>query len=375
MVPSLLDTDWYKIEMGQLILAHWPNINVRWELMCRNAPLSAVLDDVDVLGELDDIARRALTADEAFWLEQQGVDSKYIDFLEDGLHANVEYGIDDGRLFVEGPWPSSSLWEIYVLSTLTEHYEQRRGSSQQHLASRFLDKIQFLNERHPSVRVAEFGTRRRYSRETQQWIVQTLKFAAPDNLIGTSNVHLARTLDIAPTGTYAHELQMVLTAHLGHIEPASRLVWETWREDHEPPYIVLADTFTTEWFTKVFPQHENVQDWSAVRIDSGNPVWQGDALLEMYQEHDVAKPLLLFSDSIDVYSTRALDQIFQDRAHVAFGIGTNLTNDTGLENLNLVMKPTLADGVPCVKLSDEPGKATGDPERVTEIRQQVAEAL
>jgi nicotinate phosphoribosyltransferase len=56
---------------------------------------------------------------------------------------------------------------------------------------------------------------------------------------------------------------------------------------------------------------------------------------------------------------------------MSFGWGTNLTNDfagcaptrsTGLNPISIVCKVSDANGRPAVKLSDNPQKATGDPE-------------
>ena len=54
---------------------------------------------------------------------------------------------------------------------------------------------------------------------------------------------------------------------------------------------------------------------------------------------------------------------------IAFGIGTNLTNDVGLKPMNIVMKlisiQTLnKEWVDTVKLSDEKNKYTGDPKMI-----------
>ena len=55
---------------------------------------------------------------------------------------------------------------------------------------------------------------------------------------------------------------------------------------------------------------------------------------------------------------------------MGFGIGTNLTNDVGLEPLNIVMKLTEVNGQPVAKLSDAPGKALAtDPTFLAYLRQ------
>ena len=60
---------------------------------------------------------------------------------------------------------------------------------------------------------------------------------------------------------------------------------------------------------------------------------------------------------------------FRGKVRMAFGWGTNLTNDfqdcapdrnDSLRAISLVCKVTRANGRPAVKLSDNPEKATGD---------------
>ena len=61
---------------------------------------------------------------------------------------------------------------------------------------------------------------------------------------------------------------------------------------------------------------------------------------------------------------RALDiyRHFKGRIRTSFGIGTNLTNDTPIQALNIVMKMVSCNGQPVVKISDSPGK-TSDGDR------------
>jgi nicotinate phosphoribosyltransferase len=47
---------------------------------------------------------------------------------------------------------------------------------------------------------------------------------------------------------------------------------------------------------------------------------------------------------------------FHGRCQLAFGVGTNLTNDVGPTPLNIVIKMVRCNGQPVAKLSDSPGK-------------------
>ena len=56
---------------------------------------------------------------------------------------------------------------------------------------------------------------------------------------------------------------------------------------------------------------------------------------------------------------------------MGFGIGTNLTNDVGLQPLNIVMKLVEVNGQPVAKLSDAPGKTLATDETFLAYLRQV----
>ena len=65
----------------------------------------------------------------------------------------------------------------------------------------------------------------------------------------------------------------------------------------------------------------------------------------------------MFSDGLTL--KRALHDLypyFASRAKPGFGIGTHLSNDTGIAPLNIVMKLMFVNNQPVAKLSDSPGK-------------------
>ena len=66
--------------------------------------------------------------------------------------------------------------------------------------------------------------------------------------------------------------------------------------------------------------------------------------------------MLVFSDGLTFERSLALYDTFKDRAGLAFGHGTDLTNDLGYEPLQIVIKMVLCNGQPVAKVSDSPGK-------------------
>ena len=80
-------------------------------------------------------------------------------------------------------------------------------------------------------------------------------------------------------------------------------------------------------------------------------------------------PVPSFTDGLNVDDIENTYRHFEGKVRMAFGWGTNLTNDFAgcsplpnsmLDPISLVCKVSEADGKPAVKLSDNPEKATGD---------------
>ena len=79
---------------------------------------------------------------------------------------------------------------------------------------------------------------------------------------------------------------------------------------------------------------------------------------------------MVYSDSLDLEAIARIKGHVAGRLHDVYGVGTFLTNDVGVQPLNIVIKlfevkPKGETNVlPVVKLSDSPGKHTGDPDEI-----------
>jgi nicotinate phosphoribosyltransferase len=82
---------------------------------------------------------------------------------------------------------------------------------------------------------------------------------------------------------------------------------------------------------------------------------------------------LIFSDGLTVPRTIELYQQFRGRCQLAFGIGTNLTNDLGYEPLQIVIKMIHCNDQPVAKLSDTPSKNMCEDEKYLAYLRQVFE--
>jgi len=377
IITSLLDTDLYKISMMQCVFHQYPDTTVRYEFKCRN-------DDVELGFLRKEIQKQALAMDgmrftkgECDYLRTLPfLTDDYVDWLENDFALdsnNVNVDEEDGHLYITigGYWAETILWEVPLLAIVNELYFATRIDDFKAIRYgrlKLYDKIQLMRKR-PRMLIAEFGTRRRFSKDWQREVVHTLANDAP-NLIGTSNVLLAKELGLKPIGTMAHEY---ISAHLSlvdNIETAQKRALHVWLQEYGTDLgIALTDTFTSDAFFRDFGV-VLAREFSGLRHDSGDPIKFGEKAIAHYEKLgiDPRTKSIVFSDGLDVPTAVQIFDHFTGRIGLAFGIGTNLTNSVGLDPLNIVIKLVGCNGLDVVKLSDNPGKEMGNPEVVEEVK-------
>ena len=238
----------------------------------------------------------------------------------------------------------------------------------------FSKKVDILKQ-NPEVTFAQFGKRRRASKLWEEHVTQVMLQEVPNQMIGVSNVALARKLGVPAIGTNAHELPMALYALARHASDedarnAPYVVLEKWQRLYgHKMLIALPDTFGTETFLKGM-ERRYLQDWRGFRQDSGDEIAFGERIIKEYEQNDIdpKDKLIIFSDGLNVNKMVDLHNRFAGRINVTFGWGTNLTNDIDIQNLSLVMKLVEAAGNPAVKLSDNLNKAVGSEVEVQEAK-------
>jgi nicotinate phosphoribosyltransferase len=211
---------------------------------------------------------------------------------------------------------------------------------------------------------SEFGLRRRLSTQAQELAVRLLKENASKFkeaiFVGTSNVELARKYGVTPVGTMAHEWIMC-SGQGNHKHNPSYSNWyalDAWVKEYGILNgTALTDTITTDCFLRDF-QLTYATLFSGVRHDSGDPFVWADKMISHYEKLGInpKTKTLLFSDSLDFERATKIYDAYKDKAKIAFGIGTFISNDTEVEPLNIVMKVTKCNGQDVAKISDIEGK-------------------
>jgi nicotinate phosphoribosyltransferase len=228
-----------------------------------------------------------------------------------------------------------------------------------------------------ALKIADYGTRRRFSVAWHEEVLRTLNArlgSGPQGqLAGTSNVLFAMKLGLTPLGTMAHEYLQACQALGPRLRDSQVFAFESWAREYRGDLgIALSDVYGMDAFLRDFDMYF-CKLFDGARHDSGDPFAWGERLLEHYRNNrvDPLTKTLIFSDALTVPRTIELYRRFSGRCQLAFGIGTNLTNDLGCEPLQIVIKMVRCNGQPVAKLSDTPSKNMCDDEKYLAYLRQV----
>ena len=369
IVESLLDTDLYKFNMDQVIFHKHTDLTGEYYFKCRNKGVRftpEMLEEIDA--QIDHLCSLRFRKNELDYLRSiRFIKNDYVEFLRlwRPIREYVETGLsEDGELsiVVRGPLFSAMQFEIYLLEIVNEVYFRMQYDYDRLLASakeRLDRKIADFRSGKYTFKFAEFGCRRRLSREWEDEVVRRLA-EETGCCVGTSNVYLAMKYHLSPIGTYAHEfVQMYQGIDSIPLAFTNHHAMQDWYDEYKGDNgTALTDTVTTDLFLLDFDR-SMVNNYTGVRHDSGDPYEWGEKMIRHYRKYDVdpRTKLLLFSDSLDFDRAQALHDYFKDKTKVSFGIGTFCSNDTEEDALNIVIKLQYVNGRPVAKLSDTPGKA------------------
>ena len=367
IIESLLDTDIYKLSMMQAVLHQFPGAEVEYRFKCRTPGVDLRPLRQELERQIEQLCSLRMDPEDLNFLASQRYFKRdFIEFLR-LFHLQsrfIEIGEDNDQLAItiRGPWLHTILFEVPLLAIVSELYTRRShpDANLNEARRRLAEKIGQVRalDRPDEFIFADFGTRRRFSRAWHDEVVTVLAREIPSSLRGTSNVRLARDLGLVPIGTMAHEFIQAAQALGPRLAETQRFAFEVWAREYRGDLgIALSDTYSLKAFLRDFDMYF-CKLFDGARQDSGDPIVWGEAMIEHYENNRVDPKTrnLIFSDSLNIPKAAEIWQTFRARTNVSFGIGTNLTHDTGTEPINIVIKMTECNGQPVVKLSDSPGK-------------------
>jgi nicotinate phosphoribosyltransferase len=387
IIESLLDTDLYKFTMMQVVLHQFPGAQVEYRFKCRNPGVNLSPHVDEIRSEIAHLCSLRFSEGELAYLRSfRFIKSDFVDFL--GLfQMNQKYisvtpsptQPNEIEIVVKGPWLHTILFEIPVLAIVNEIYFRNTVSAPDYAEGRrrLSEKIALVAGQSglEEVRIADYGTRRRFSKSWQEEVILTCKHELGENFAGTSNVLLAMRDGVLPLGTMAHEYLQACQALGPRLRDSQAFAFEVWAKEYRGDLgIALSDVYGFDAFLRDFDMYF-CKLFDGARHDSGDPFVWGERLIRHYETNrvDPRTKMLVFSDALTFPLMVDLFRRFNGRAKVAFGIGTNLTNDLGYTPLQIVMKMVRCNGQPVAKLSDSPGKNMCDDEAYVKYLRQVFE--
>jgi len=373
IIQSMLDNDLYKFTQMQAILHQFPGAMVEYQFKCRTPDIDFRAYTNDIIKEVNKMCRelrfekeeleymadmRFIKPDTVQFLKLYKYDYDYIDIRVD----------DQGQLHVhiEGPWLHTILFEVPVLSIISEIYSRDMSVNFSHFHSETNRKIGLIadlyEEKNIPLWFADFGGRRRHSVQAQDESLRLFKERCwtkthEYGLVGTSNVMFAKHHGLTPIGTMAHEW---LQAHqaLYRVADSQSMALENWAKEYRGDLgVALSDVIGLKYFLHDFDMYFS-KLFDGTRQDSGDPYEYGKALIKHYESMNIdpMTKTIVFSDGLTINKAIEIATYFHNAVKYSFGIGTHLTNDFGFKALQIVLKMTKCNGQPVAKISDNPKK-------------------
>lgn len=393
IIKSLLDIDFYKFTMGQVVFNKYRHIPVVYGFTNRTKSvlLGQHISEAELREQLDHARTLRFGNSELHYLrgtneyQERMFSEDYLQFLKHLQLPEYELTYHQGGAFTlrfPGKWSEAIYWETIALSIVNELYyrsllkKMTRFERDAVLATGVVlleSKVDRLLTQ-PQITFSEFGTRRRFSRAWQYYVADVMAHELPGQMIGSSNTYIAMEQNLLPIGTSAHEMYMVMSGVGQNTDEAilashNQTLQDWWEQYGWGLSIALTDTYGTDFFFRDMTA-EQAAAWKGLRQDSGDPIAFGEKAIAFYEGHGInpKDKLIIFSDGLDIDKIIEIHHRFDGRIKTSFGWGTNLTNDLGLKPLSLVVKAIESNGRPTVKLSDNMAKATGPADQVARFK-------
>ena len=294
---------------------------------------------------------------------------------------------EEGHLSIEvrGKWYSAIMWEMPILSTISELMHILNGDVDNVDLSdewqRAYDKAEKMINH--GVCFADMGTRRRFSFDIQDKVIDA--FVTAQNTVkegtgkfnGTSNVWFAMKYGITPIGTMSHQIVSFEECVSGIFE-CNHQVMKKWSNVFNGSLgLFLPDCFTTDLFLNNL-SGDMARLFDGIRIDSGDEFAETEKFISKYKQLSVdpATKAIVFSNALTVDKAIEIHDYVNGRMKDSYGIGTHLCadvyrKDTGekIPYSNIVIKlvgmrlTEFREWHDSVKLSNDIGKTLGNDEK------------
>ena len=288
---------------------------------------------------------------------------------------------------VRGKWYSTIMWEMPILSIVSELSHILNGDTQKYDFKREMERAAEKTKKilANGLILGDMGTRRRFSFEHQDNVIRTMKeiyqqggyedtdgfHSWTGKFTGTSNVYFAMKYDLIAIGTMSHQL-IEFEENVSGIYECNFNVMKKFSDVYDGDNgIFLYDCFGDKVFFSNLSKRMAMM-FSGLRVDSGNEEEQTEKIISKYKSLgiDPATKQVVFSNGLNIDRAIEIHKFVNGRMKDSYGMGTFLTCDIeNCEPMNIVVKLTSMritekrEWHDCVKLSNDKGKTLGNPEK------------
>ncbi len=401
IVNHFTDNDLYTFTCQYYVLQTYPRAEVRYSFFDRNHTKYPEGFGKLLQEQIDGMKDVVITEAEIAFMKSKiyFLPDWYYDFLRGYRFNPSEVHIFQDQsgylsITIEGKWYSTIMWEMPILSTISELM---------HIINGDVEKVNWDNEYKNAfdkgikaftngLTLSDMGTRRRFSLQNQSVVLKGLKDAyqslgdnASGKFVGTSNVWFAKEYDLTPIGTMSHQIVCAEECVSGVFE-CNYQVMDKWSKCFNGDVgIYLPDAFGHTVFLDNFSKRL-AKTFDGLRIDSGDEKEETEKIIAKYLSLGInpATKAIVYSNALTIDKAIELHKWLNGRMKDSFGIGTNLCAQvTNMESgeffpySNIVIKligfriTELRRWLDAVKLSNDKGKTLGNKEKCEYLLKQI----
>lgn len=389
IINHFTDNDLYTFTCQYYVLEKYPRAEVEYTFFDRNGTVYPQGFDKLLREQVEYMRDVVITQEEIDYMKSTCyfLPQWYYIFLK-GYRFNpdeVKISQDaQGHLNVSvcGKWYSTIMWEMPILSCVSELMHILRGDLERYDLSverkRAYDKaVQIFSN---GLILGDMGTRRRLSLDHQEMVVSTLKDVFDSktwsgSFTGTSNVWLAMKHRTKCLGTMSHQL-ISFEEIVSGVSECNFSVMKKFSDVYDGDNgIFLYDCFGDELFFSNLSKRMAMM-YKGLRVDSGNEEEQVEKIIAKYKALgiDPATKQIVFSNGLNIDRAVEIHKYCAGRVQDSYGVGTFLTCDVlNAEPMNIVVKLTRGritesrKWQDCVKLSCDKGKTLGNSDKCNYI--------
>ena len=382
LINHFTDNDLYTFTCQYYVLEKYPRAEVEYTFYDRNHQIYPKGFAELLQEQVNYMANVVITDEEVNFMARKCVwlPLWYFTFLKGYRFNPKEVRIsqdEEGHLEinVHGKWFSTIMWEMPLLSMISELMHMLRGDMDTYDLS-----LEEERARAKTVSILEnglvlggMGTRRRFSFDHQDMGIRVMKEVAESRndwsgkFTGTSNVWLAMKYDLVPLGTMSHQL-ISFEENVSGLFECNYNVMKKFSDVYDGDNgIFLYDCFGDKVFFSNLSKRMAMM-YKGLRVDSGDEFEQTEKIIAKYRELgiDPATKQVCYSNGLNIDKALKIHEYVAGRVQDSYGVGTFLTCDvTGCEPMNIVIKLTQGRITEkrhwhdCVKLSCNRTKTLG----------------